>query len=147
LNTENYTLAGNGTPLYKQSLMTLGTVLTKVREERERGTNARAFTVIITDGGDNASGPVADHHVRELVSNLLESPDDHIVAGLGIGSPDYFEPIFRGMGIPSEWILTCPADAAAIRRLFRRIAKSLQLAAGGDAGWRQLEAGPVSGDD
>lgn len=147
LNKENYTLSGRGTPLYLQSVITLGTVIAKVREERERGVLARAFTVLITDGEDNDSGAFESRHVRALVRDMLESPDDHIVAGLGIGNPDHFRLVFRDMGIPEDWIRSCPADAESIRRMFRRIAKLLQLAAKGDEGWLQLEAGPVVSDD
>lgn len=142
LSIENYHLLEN-TPLYRQSVLTLGTVMAKVRQERERGRQVRAFTVILTDGEDNASGSVASVHVRLLMRDMLDFSDDYIVAGLGIGQPERFKPIFRGMGIPENWILTAPADAGEIRKLFRRIAKSLQLAATGDDGWLQLEAGPA----
>jgi hypothetical protein len=147
LDAENYRLSGSGTPLFLQSVITLGTVMAKVREERERSVAARAFTVIITDGEDNATERSEARHVSALVRDMFDSPDDHIIAGMGIGSPDVFRPVFRDMGIPEEWILTSPANADAIRRLFRRIAKSLQLAASGDDGWLQLEAGPVSDED
>lgn len=142
LSPENYQARGK-TPLYQQSVLTLGAVMAKAQQQRERGGRVRAFTIIITDGEDNASGSVGAEHVRFLVADMLDFSDDYKVAGLGIGQPERFRPVFRGMGIPETWILTAPANADEIRKLFRRIAKSLQLAASGDAGWLQLEAGPV----
>jgi hypothetical protein len=142
LSSENYRLRGR-TPLFKESALTLGAVMTKAREQRERGRAVRGFTLLITDGEDNNSGKVAAEHVRFLVRDMLELWDDYKVAGMGIGEDHRFKPIFRSMGIPEAWILTAPASPEDIRKLFRRIAKSLQLAASGDYGWRQLEAGPV----
>jgi hypothetical protein len=146
LSLENYTLRAR-TPLYRESVLTLGAVMAKAREQRDRGRRVRGFTMIVTDGEDNASDAVVVDHVRFLVRDMLERWDDYKVAGMGIGEEFRFKPIFRDMGIPEAWILIAPASAEGIRKLFRRVAKSLQLAASGDEGWRQLEAGPVLGDD
>lgn len=142
LSLENYQLRPN-TPLYRESVLTLGAVMAKAREQRQLGRRVRGFTMLVTDGEDNASGAVTAKQVAFLVRDMLELWDDYKVAGMGIGEELRFKPIFRAMGIPENWILTAPASAEDIRKLFRRIAKSLQLAAGGDEGWRQLDAGPV----
>jgi hypothetical protein len=145
LSPENYQLRPS-TPLYRESVMTLGAVMAKAREQRQLGRRVRGFTMLVTDGEDNASGTVTAEQVAFLVRDMLELWDDYKVAGMGIGEELRFKPIFRAMGIPENWILTAPASAEDIRKLFRKIAKSLLLAASGDEGWRQLEAGPVSDD-
>lgn len=147
LSLENYRPNTNSTPLFRQSVLALGAVMAKVREQKERGRRVRAFTLLITDGEDNASGSTNAPHVKLLVKDMLEFSDDYIVAGMGIGPPARFRPIFRSMGIPEGWILTADASPEEIRRLFQTIAKSLQLAVSGDAGWLQLEAGPAPGPD
>lgn len=145
LSPENYGLKGD-TPLYQESVLTLGAVMAKAREERQRGRRVRAFSLIVTDGENYASNAVTAQEVSFLASDMLEFSDDYKVAGMGIGSPERFRTVFRSMGIPEDWILTAPASAEQIRRLFRRIAKTLRLAASGDDGWRQLEAGPPPDD-
>jgi hypothetical protein len=146
LSPTNYRPAVPKTPLFRQTVLTLGAVFAKVREEREQGSHVRAFTLLLTDGSDNASGDISSEHVRFLVQDMLNFSDDYIVAGMGIGSPDYFRRTFSGMGIPKGWVLTPDATAESIERVFReKVEPSLKLAAGGDeAGWAQLEAGPPS---
>jgi hypothetical protein len=123
--------------------------MTKARAEREEGHRVRAFTLLVTDGSDNASGNTAAEAVRFLVKDMLEFSDDYIVAGMGIGDAKRFLGIFTEMGIPKEWILTPDATAADIERVFReKVAPSLALAAAGrESDWSHLlEAGPpVSG--
>ncbi|HET7060198.1 MAG TPA: hypothetical protein VFH99_02685 [Candidatus Saccharimonadales bacterium] len=142
LSAENFNPVAGHTPLYRQSVLTLGAVMAKVQEQKAEGRLVRAFTLIITDGGDNASGQVSAQHVNFLVRDMLDFSDDYIVAGMGIGQRATFQPIFRAMGIPEGWILTADALPEEISKLFRKIAQSLQLAASGEAGWLQLEAGP-----
>ena len=142
LNVENYAPLARCTPLYKRSVITLGAVMAQVQAEKENGRVVRAFTLIISDGEDNASGKTTAEHVKFLTTDMLEFSDNFILAGMGIGSPTRFQPIFRSMGIPDQWILTADASPADIAALFRRLAKSLQLAASGAQGWLELEAGP-----
>jgi hypothetical protein len=147
LSSENFRPNAGATPLYRQSVLTLGAVMAKAREQKDKGRRVRAFTLLITDGGDNASGNVTAESVRFLVRDMLEFSDDYIVAGMGIGQTEYFRQIFRAMGIPEGWILTADATPEEIQGIFQKIARSLRLAAGGgDSGWLQLEAGPVSDD-
>jgi hypothetical protein len=147
LSIENFNPSAGQTPLYRQSVVTLGAVIAKVQEQKAAGRKVRSFTLIITDGGDNASGGLTARDVNFLISDVLNFSDDYIVAGMGIGNRAYFRNIFRHMGIPDGWILTADASPDDIRKLFRRIAKSLQLAASGEVGWLQLEGGPPSEED
>jgi hypothetical protein len=134
------------TPLYLQTLLTLGTVVTKAQEEEARGAKVRTFTLIITDGGDNDSGDMRADHARAVVTDMLEFATNHIVAGMGVGENQFvdFRDIFISMGIPGRWILTAGTSADELRLRFRQIAKILSLAASSEAGFRQLAAGSLS---
>jgi hypothetical protein len=129
------------TPLYLQSVLTLGTVLMKSREVQERGAEVRTFTLIITDGADNQSRSITADHVRALVADMLEFHTNHIVAGMGIGETpgiDYRQ-IFRSMGITR--IYTAGTTADELRTEFRKVASDLKLAASSEAAFRQLASG------
>jgi hypothetical protein len=147
LNAENFSTRDQAseTPLYLQSLLTLGTVMAKAQEIEEHNGKVRTFTLIITDGGDNASGSTSAVQVRAIVKDMLEFHTNHIVAGMGIGGrADYFTQIFLGMGIPKGWIFAPRATVDQLQAVFRKIAKSLELAASSDAEFAQLAAGPPS---
>ncbi len=133
------------TPLYLQSLLTLGTVITKAQEEEDRGARIRTFTLIITDGEDNRSGGTTANHVRAVVTDMLEFSTNHIVAGMGVGERQGidFRQVFRSMGIPESWVFTSGAGVDELRAVFRKIATSLRLAAASEAGFFQLAAGPL----
>jgi hypothetical protein len=130
------------TPLYLQSLLTLGTVAAKAQEEEDRGARVRTFTLIITDGEDNKSGSITADHVRAVISDMLEFATNHIVAGMGIGErPDVnFRQVFQSMGIPEQWIFTAGTSTDELRKVFDEIAQALQLAASSEAGFAQLTA-------
>jgi hypothetical protein len=127
-----------------QSLLTLGTVITKAREEEARGATVRTFTLIITDGEDNNSGDITASHVRVLVADMLEFATNHIVAGMGVGERVNFYDVFESLGIPKGWILTTGADVDTLQAKFRAISRSLGLAASSEAEFAQLAAGPPS---
>lgn len=150
LSENNYQPEVPHTPLHRQSVITLGSVMTKVRAEREQGHRVRAFTLLVTDGGDNASGHITAEHVRFLVKDMLDFSDDYIVGAMGIGNPQGFRDIFTEMGVPKDWIMTPDATAADIERVFqKKVVPALAIAlAGGEAEWTHLlEAGPpVFGD-
>lgn len=132
-----------GTPLYQQSLVTLGTVIVKAREEAARGAKVRTFTLIITDGEDNRSVDTTAGDVRLLVTDMLEFATNHIVAGMGVGEREGidFHEIFRAMGIQQRWIFSSAADIATLREAFDEISHSLRLAASSETGFLQLAAG------
>jgi hypothetical protein len=149
LNTSNFSGSSlsDWTPLYLQSLLTLGTVVAKAQEEEDRGANVRTFTLIITDGLDNNSGIIAASDVRAVVADMLQFATNHIVAGMGIGElPGVsFRQIFRSMGIPERWIFTAGTSLDELRRVFDEIARKLGLAASSEAGFLQLQSGSSSG--
>jgi hypothetical protein len=130
------------TPLYLQTLLTLGTVMVKAQEEEERGAKARTFTLIITDGGDNSSGAITSGHVRAMVADMLEFSTNHILAGMGVGEQADFRKVFRSMGIPDCWIFTPGTSVDELRRIFSKIGRSLALAASSATAFAQLAPGP-----
>lgn len=140
MTRSNYTLSPDGTPLYDQSVVLLGTVIAKWREGPP-GSRPRTFTVIISDGADTTSRS-SPESVKRLVSDMLPS-GEHIVAAIGIndGSTD-FRTVFGEMGIPQPWILTPDASAEQVAGAFQTIADALALGAGDAQAFRQLTVGP-----
>lgn len=132
------------TPLYLQTLLALGTVMAKAQEEESRGVKVRTFTLIITDGGDNKSGSVTVGQVHALVTDMRKFATNHIVAGMGIGDPNYFRSVFQSMGIPNDWIFTPGSSVEELSHMFRRIAHYLALAASSETAFAQLLPGPPS---
>ena len=148
LNDRNFNQGnlGSGTPLYRQTVVTLGTVLAKSQEVEERGGAVRTFTLLITDGADNASDPVTAAHARTLIDDMLNFSSNHIVAGMGVGTSADFRKVFMSMCIPSNWIFTPGSSVDDLKEVFRKIARSLQIAAASESGFLQLVAGPDSDD-
>jgi hypothetical protein len=136
---------GKYTPLYHQSLLTLGSVIAKTREQEERGRATRTVTLIVTDGVNNDSSSTTAAHVRLLVRDMHEFTSNHIVAGMGIGG-DY-DAVFREMGIPRRFRFDAVgATAADINRLFERFETLvLEPASTSQSAYVQLLAGS-SGD-
>ena len=112
-----------GTPLYDQTVVLLGRVLTKYQEFADNGVVARTITLIITDGADEHSLNATADTVRSLVKDLQN--EHHIVAGMGI-SNNYcdFKQIFNQMGIPDEWILTPGNNQKEIHQAFQVFSQS-----------------------
>lgn len=123
MDTHNYD-PNLGTPLYDQTVVLLGTVIAKATEFEQNGVPVRTVTLIITDGGDCSSTRANAGHVKDLIEDMLRS-ETHIVAAMGIddGSTD-FRTVFRGMGIPDEWILTPGNTASEIRKAFQVFSQS-----------------------
>jgi hypothetical protein len=144
LSSENYRAIGDHTPLYQETLHTLGLVFAQARELREAGVRVRTFTLILTDG-DNNSGNANAEAVRYMVTDMLEfAPDPHIISAMGIGDRDFFRSVFRQMGIREGWILTARSTDKEIDDLFTRVIEpTLRLAATSAAAFAQLESGPV----
>lgn len=113
-----------GTPLYDQTVVLLGTVLAKAQEFALSGVPVRTVTLLITDGADVHSTRATARHVASLVEDMLMA-ETHIVAAMGIddGETD-FRSTFREMGIPDAWILTPKNSAAEIRRAFQVFSQS-----------------------
>jgi hypothetical protein len=101
LSAQNYACI-HGTPLFEQTMITLGTVMAKTEELLEQGAaRVRTATLIMTDAEST------DERASELrpevasVVRDMRRVGDHIVAGMGFssGSHDSYYKIFREMGI------------------------------------------------
>ena len=129
LGSGNYTALG-GTPLYRETLGTLGAVVAKVAQLHSLGVTAHSFTLILTDAEEeqNDTNP-AD--VAKVVRSMIGTTEHH-VAGIGFGDRHYYEPIFRSMGIPPQWI-RASGDVSDLGFFFEEMsaaAQQLMLAAG-----------------
>lgn len=143
LDAKNYN-PNEGTPLYDQTVVLLGTVLAKAQEFSDNGVPARTVTLLITDGADGHSTRSRAADVRGLVEDLLRQ-ESHIVAAMGIsdGSTD-FHRVFKSMGIRDEWILTPGNSAGEIRRAFQVFSQSAVKAGSGAGGFSKLAVGGFS---
>lgn len=124
MDSKNYD-PNQGTPLYDQSVVLLGTVLAKWKEFQDVGVPCRTITLIITDGADMHSrgGP---QEVRALVQDMLRK-EVHIIAAMGIEDPDAptdFKTVFKDMGIRDEFILTPKNNPSEIRKAFQVFSQS-----------------------
>ena len=113
-----------GTPLYDQAVVLLGTVLAKSRQFAEAGVPARTVTLLITDGADVNSSRSKASDVAALVRDM-QRQERHIVAALGLkdGQTDFRE-VFREMGIEDRWILTAGSSGSEIRKAFAVFSQS-----------------------
>lgn len=113
-----------GTPLYDQSIVLLGTVLAKTKEFSDNGVPVRTITLILTDGCDQHSRTHNANSVKSIVNDMLMA-ENHIVAAIGVedGRTD-FRGIFREMGLRDNWILTPGNNKSDIRRAFQVFSKS-----------------------
>lgn len=123
MDSKNYD-PSQGTPLYDQTVVLLGTVLAKAQEFSDNGVPVRTVTLIITDGGDAHSTKASAKTVRSLVQDMLRT-ENHIIAAMGIddGYTD-FRQVFQDMGIRDEWILTPGNNQAEIRKAFQVFSQS-----------------------
>ena len=123
MDPQNYN-PNEGTPLYDQTLVLLGTVLAKSQEFSDNGVPVRTVTLIITDGGDAHSVKADAKNVASIIGDMLRS-ENHIIAAMGIddGNTD-FRKVFQEMGIRDEWILTPGNNESEIRRAFQIFSQS-----------------------
>jgi hypothetical protein len=123
MTPQNYD-PNEGTPLYDQTVILLGTVLAKAQEFADNGVPVRTITLIITDGGDCHSVRHDASSVASIVKDMLRM-ENHIIAGMGIddGSTD-FRGVFKNMGIRDEWILTPGNSESEIRKAFQVFSQS-----------------------
>lgn len=142
---EHLHLSPDGTPLYRQSLLTLGSVMAKSLQLEQQGKRVRTVTLIITDGDDNRSGHTTATHVRFWVQDMMVHASNHIIAGMGIGAT--YARVFRDMGIPKAFIFKAGATAEEINKMFDSFEKTVLLpAAASEGSFRQLVAGSSEGD-
>ncbi len=123
MTPQNYD-PNEGTPLYDQTVILLGTVLAKAQEFADNGVPVRTITLIITDGADCHSVRQDARSVASIVKDMLRM-ENHIVAAMGIddGSTDFRE-VFKNMGIRDEWILTPGNSESEIRKAFQVFSQS-----------------------
>jgi hypothetical protein len=116
--------ANQGTPLYDQSVVLLGSVVAKTQELTQNGVAARSITLLITDGADQHSRRATARDVAALVRDMTRT-ESHIVAAMGIsdGATD-FHRVFSEMGIEDRWILTPGNSASEIKAAFRVFSQS-----------------------
>jgi len=126
-----------GTPLYDQAAVLLGTVLAKAKEFEQNGVPVRTVTLLITDGADVHSRNQTAASIRSIVEDMQKS-EGHIIAGMGIddGSTPFAE-VFREMGIPDEWILTPGATSSEIHGAFQVFSQSVVQASQSVLGFSQ----------
>ncbi|MGE5660154.1 MAG: hypothetical protein ACM37W_26490 [Actinomycetota bacterium] len=130
-----------GTPLYDQTVILLGTVLAKSQEFADNGVPVRTVTLIITDGADESSVRANAQTVSSLVKDMLMS-ENHIIAAMGIDdSHTDFHQVFREMGIQEDWILTPGKSATEIRKAFQVFSQSAVRASQGAVGFSQAALG------
>ncbi len=123
MTSKNYD-ANQGTPLYDQSVVLLGSVIAKAQDFARNGVVTRSVTLIITDGADQHSTRCGARDVAALVRDMARS-ESHIVAAMGIADGTTpFREVFREMGIEDHWILTPGNDPSDIRRAFQVFSQS-----------------------
>jgi len=140
MHAKNYD-PDQGTPLYDQAVVLLGTVLAKAQEFTRNGVAARTVTLLITDGADCHSQRARAREVAALVNDLRRA-EGHIIAGMGIedGNTD-FRRVFREMGIEDKWILTPGQSAQDIRKAFQVFSQSAVRVSQGAAAFSRTALG------
>lgn len=129
MRDSSYFPNGGGTPLYGETLVTLGIVLAKTEEMARYGAVARSATLIITDG---LPTDYTDDGKRKLASVIKDMQDSgvHIIAGMGIGQVGVFTNTFKSMGIPADLIYS--ADSRnEILEAFRMFGKAMLMLTSG----------------
>jgi hypothetical protein len=132
LSLSNYP-CNKGTPLFEQTLITLGTVVAKAEELVADGAaRVRTATLLMTDAQstDDNRGEL----IREVAAVVtdLQRIGDHIVAGMGFaaGTARSYASVFEEMGIDRRFIFTAQSrdEVLAAFRMFGKA--SLELTSG-----------------
>ncbi len=112
------------TPLFAKSAQFLGTVIAKAQEFALNGVACRTVSLIVTDGGDNASGSTRARDVAAIARDMLAT-ESHIIFGYGIsdGMTD-FRKVFADMGFRQNAIRTSANDPKEIRKEFQLFSQS-----------------------
>jgi hypothetical protein len=125
LDAQNYNPWRSNTPLFTSTIRTLGGVLAKTQEFAANGVAVRSVTVIISDGGDNASHPHTASDVATVVSDL-EHQEMHIVLFIGIDDGGWtdFKKVAADMGIRDDRVMTIGNSASELRRAIQVASQS-----------------------
>jgi len=145
MDDHNYN-PNQGTPLYDQSVVLMGTVLAKTKEFSDNGVPVRTVTMVLTDGSDQHSRRSMAKDVKCLVDDMMMA-ETHIVAALGVedGMGTDFSDIFREMGLRDEWILTPGSNESEIRRAFQVFSQSAVQASQGALNFSKTAIGGFGG--
>jgi hypothetical protein len=140
MDSKNYD-PNQGTPLFEQTIVLLGTVLAKTQEFADNGVPVRTVTLMITDGADEHSGKTRAQDVKVLVADMLRS-ENHIIAAMGIEDGyTNFHNVFREMGLRDEWILTPGNSKKEIQRAFQVFSQSAVRASQSAGSFSQTSLG------
>lgn len=140
MTPQNYN-PNQGTPLYDQMVVLLGTVLAKTQEFEDNGVAVRTLTLIITDGADEHSQRSHAQDIHHLVTDMLRA-EKHIVAAMGIDNQSTdFRAVFQSMGIRDEWMLTPGNSDREIRQAFQLFSQSVLSLSQGSPSLRQSLGG------
>lgn len=144
MNDSNYN-PNEGTPLYDQTLVFLGTVLAKAQEFSDNGVPVRTVSLILTDGADEHSRKATAKQVKSVVEDMIRQ-ETHIIAAMGIddGRTD-FRKVFQEMGIRDEWILTPANNESEIRKAFQLFSQSAVRASQNAASFSKTAMGGFFG--
>lgn len=144
LDSKNYNPNG-GTPLYDESVVTLGTVVAKTHEFENAGVPVRTVTVIVTDGADAGSRAQTPGTVKSIVQDMLRA-ENHLVFFVGIDdSYTDFRQVADSMGIPKEFVLTPGNSPSEIRAAMMVVSRSVVRASQGGAGFSQTAGSGLGG--
>lgn len=143
MDSSNYS-PDKGTPLYDAVQTTLATVLAKSQEFSDNGVPCRTVTLIVTDGADMHSVRMrAPEDLKPIVEDMLRT-ENHIIAGMGFDDGSSlvdFRNIFKGMGVPDQWILDKNHNESDIRKAFALFSQSAVRASQGGAVFSQAAIG------
>ena len=132
LTQENYDCR-HGTPLYRETIVTLGAVMTKAEElVIEGAANVRTATLIMSDAqATDSTGAELQSEVAAIVRDMRRV-GDHIVAGMGFstGNDQSFHEIFAGMGIDKAFIFTASSREEILDAFGMFGQKALELTIG-----------------
>jgi len=122
MDNQNYN-ANGGTPLFDQTVVTLGAVLAKAQEFAENGVSVRTVTLITSDGHDEHSTKI--RQATQVAPIVRDMGENHIIAAMGIddGRTD-FRQIYTDMGINPKWILLPKNSQKEIRAAFSLFSSS-----------------------
>lgn len=122
LDSYNY-IPDGATPLYDQTMITLGGALATSKEYEDAGISVQTWTLIVTDGCDYGSVKASASDVSTLISSM--NNEAHIVLAMGIDDrKTNFREVFKSMGILEKNILVGKKDPKEIRAMFRMASQS-----------------------
>ncbi len=127
LTAQNYDPARfGGTPLYHQSVVTLGTLILQSQALEEAGCNVRTITLLMTDGLDESQYAIGRYQFKAtydtpasdvaFIAGDMRRSGRHLLAAYAVGTGAAVNGEFTKMGIEPGWILTSPDALASLTR-------------------------------